>query len=87
MRPVLTERAPIIVSLMALSLAAYVSIFGALGVWFRRTLIVGAIYIVIFEGVIANIDFVIREATIMYHIRVLAVGGSTCQAPTGRSTR
>ncbi len=72
-RPVLTERAPIIVALMALSLAAYVSIFGAIGVWFRRTLIVGAIYIVIFEGVIANIDFVVREATIMYHIRVLAV--------------
>ncbi len=72
-RPVLTERAPIIVALMALCLAAYVSVFGALGVWFRRTLIVGAIYIVILEGVIANINFVIREATIMYHIRVLAV--------------
>ena len=27
----------------------------------------------VFEGVFANIDFVIREATVMYYIRVLAV--------------
>ena len=72
-RPVLTERAPIIVALLALAWRLTSSIFGALGLWFRRTLIVGAIYIVIFEGIIGNIDFVIREATIIYHIRVLAV--------------
>ena len=73
MKPVLTERAPIIVALVALSLSAYVAIFGGLSLWVRRTLVVGAIYIVVFEGVFANIDFVIREATVMYHIRVLAV--------------
>jgi ABC-2 type transport system permease protein len=28
---------------------------------------------VIFEGVIANIDFVIHEATVIYYIRVLSV--------------
>jgi ABC-2 type transport system permease protein len=72
-RPVLTERAPIIVALVALSLSAYVAIFGGLSLWVRRSLVVGAAYIVIFEGVFSNIDFVIREATVMYHIRVLAV--------------
>jgi ABC-2 type transport system permease protein len=72
-KPVLTERAPIIVALAALSLSAYVTIFGGLSLWVRRTLVFGAIYIVVFEGVFANIDFVIREATVMYHIRVLAV--------------
>jgi ABC-2 type transport system permease protein len=72
-KPVLTERAPIIVALVALSLSAYVAIFGGLSLWVRRTLVFGAIYIVVFEGVFANIDFVIREATVMYHVRVLAV--------------
>ncbi|MGP0065524.1 MAG: hypothetical protein ACLQGP_18210, partial [Isosphaeraceae bacterium] len=72
-RPVLTERAPILVGLVVLSLSAYVTIFGALSLSVRRTLVFGAVYIVVFEGVFSNIDFVIREATVMYHIRVLAV--------------
>lgn len=71
--PVLRERAPIIAALLTLCLAAYVAIFGGLSLWVRRTLAVGAIYIVIFEGLIANIDFVIREATVIYYIRVLSV--------------
>ena len=73
LKPILTERAPIIVALVALSLAAYVAIFGAFSLWVRRTLVFGAVYIVVFEGILSNIDFVIREATVMYHIRVLAV--------------
>jgi ABC-2 type transport system permease protein len=72
-KSVMLERAPIIAALLALSLSAYVAIFGGLSLWFRRTLVIGAIYIVILEGVIANIDFVIREATVIYHIRVLSV--------------
>jgi ABC-2 type transport system permease protein len=73
MKPVLTERAPIIAALLALSLSAYLSIFGCLSLWVRRTLVFGAIYIVVFEEVFANIDFVVREVTVMYYIRVLAV--------------
>src|SRR5262249_20449553 len=60
-RGVLMERAPIIAAVLGLSLAAYVAIFGGLSLWVRRTLVVGAVYIVVFEGVIANIDFVVRE--------------------------
>ncbi len=72
-RAILLQRAPIIAALLALSLGAYVAIFGGLSLWVRRTLVVGAVYIVVFEGVIANIDFVIREATVIYYIRVLSV--------------
>jgi ABC-2 type transport system permease protein len=60
-------------ALLALGLLAYVTIFGALSLWVRRTLAVGAIYIVVFEGVLANIDFVFRYATVMFFIRVLSV--------------
>jgi ABC-2 type transport system permease protein len=70
---VLRERAVIVGALLALALSAYSSIFGALSLWVRRALVFGAIYIVAFEGVFGNIDFVIREATVIYHIRVLAV--------------
>ncbi len=67
------ERAPIVSRCLALSLSAYAAIFGGLSLWVRRTLAFGAIYIVVVEGVLGGIDFVIREATVIYYIRVLAV--------------
>lgn len=70
---VLRDRAAIVVGMLALATAAYVSIFGALGLVLRRALVVGAIYIVVVEGFFGGIDFVIREATVIYYIRVLAV--------------
>jgi ABC-2 type transport system permease protein len=73
MGPVLRERAVIVAALLALALSAYSAIFGALSLWIRRTLVFGAIYIVAFEGIFGGIDFVLREATIIYYIRVLAV--------------
>jgi len=72
-KTVIPGRALLIAVLLALSLLAYVTIFGCLSLWVRRTLAVGAIYIVIFEGVLANIDFVFRYATVMFFIRVLSV--------------
>ena len=67
------ERAPIVCALLALSLSAYAAIFGGLSLWVRRTLAFGAIYIVVVEGILGGIDFVIREATVIYYVRVLAV--------------
>jgi ABC-2 type transport system permease protein len=66
-------RAPLLAALLALCLAAYVTICGGLSLWTKRTLVIGAIYFVVLEGVIANIDFVVRNITVMYHIRVLSV--------------
>lgn len=67
------KRGPIVLGLLALALAAYVAIFGLLSLVTRRTLVIGAIYIVVFEGALAYIDFAFRNATVMYHIRVLSV--------------
>jgi ABC-2 type transport system permease protein len=72
-KAVVLGRAPLMAALLALCLAAYVAIFAALSLWVRRTLVIGAIYIVVFEGVLANIDFVVRSATVMYYVRVLSV--------------
>jgi ABC-2 type transport system permease protein len=72
-KSVMLDRAPLIAAILALGLFTYVAIFGGLSLWVRRTLVVGAIYIMVFEGVISNIDFAVREATVMYHVRVLSI--------------
>jgi ABC-2 type transport system permease protein len=72
-KSIVPGRVLLIAALLALSVLAYVTIFGALSLWVRRTLAVGAIYIVIFEGVLANIDFVFRYGTVMFFVRVLSV--------------
>ena len=71
--PALIRRALLISGLLSLSLLAYVAIFGGLSLLTRRSLVLGVGYIVVFEGVLANIDFVIRHVTVMYYVRTLSV--------------
>lgn len=58
--------------LMGLALLAYCALFGWLGLVVRRSLVMGLGYIIVFEGILANIPFVVRQATVMYYFRVLA---------------
>jgi ABC-2 type transport system permease protein len=69
----LVRRAALIATILSSSLFAYVGIFGALSLMIRRSLVVGVGYIVVFEGALANIDFVMRRGTVMYYLRVLSV--------------
>ncbi len=69
----LVARGAVILGLEALALAAYVSIFGFMGLWAKRALLIGAIYIVLLENALAYIDFAFRNLTVMFHIRVLSV--------------
>ena len=62
-----------VIGLLTLSIAAYCSLFGLLSLVLKRTLILGLIYIILFEGVLANIDFIVRKLTIMYYFRVISV--------------
>jgi ABC-2 type transport system permease protein len=59
--------------LLALSLIAYCALFGCLSFYVRRTLVIGVAYIALFEGLLANMDFVVRRLTVMYYFRVLSV--------------
>ncbi len=70
---VLSGRALKTVALLSLSQAAYCSLFGALSLFTQRALIAGLAYIVIFEGMLANLEFVLRKLTIMYYFRVLSL--------------
>jgi ABC-2 type transport system permease protein len=61
------------VAIMSLGQVGYCSLFGCLGVLTRRTLIAGVVYIVVFEGLLANLQFMIRSLTVVYYVRVLAI--------------
>lgn len=69
---IIPGRALRIAGLMSLATVAYGSLFGCLSLVVRRTLVLGVAYVILFEGVFANIDFVVRKATVMWYIRVLA---------------
>ena len=69
----LLQRAVILAAILALSLFTYTALFGGLGLLTRRSLVVGVAYIIVFEGVVANIDFMIRHVTVMYYVRNLCV--------------
>ena len=60
-----------VVAVMALAQVGYCALFGFLGLFTRRSLIAGIAYIVVVEGVLANLDFVGRALTIVYYVRTL----------------
>lgn len=69
----LLQRAGSLAAILSLSLFAYTALFGGLSLLTRRSLVLGVVYIIVFEGVVANIDFMIRHVTVMYYVRTLCV--------------
>jgi ABC-2 type transport system permease protein len=69
--PEIPGRALKFAALLALAICAYSSIFGALSLIIRRSLAVGLVYIVLLEGIVANIDLIARKLTVMYYFKVL----------------
>jgi ABC-2 type transport system permease protein len=67
------ERALTTTGLLALLQVSYCAGFGLLGLITRRSLIVGIGYIILFEGLLATLDTVIRRLTAMYYFRVLVL--------------
>ena len=72
-RAALLERAPRTVALLAVAQTGYCALFAALSLIFRWALITGIGYIIIFEGLLANIDLLTRRLTVMYYFRVMAL--------------
>lgn len=70
---VLFGRALKTTALLALALACYCAFFGVLGLFIRRALVAGLVYIVVFEGLLASLDFVARRLTVNFSFRVLAL--------------
>lgn len=69
----LVRRALVLSALLGLGLLAYTALFGGLSLLIRRSLALGVAYIAVFEGVVANMDFLVRRLTVMYYIRTLSI--------------
>jgi ABC-2 type transport system permease protein len=67
------ERTPGTVALLAMAQVGYCSIFALVGLMTRWALVTGIGYIIIFEGLLANLDLLTRRLTVMYYFRVLAM--------------
>lgn len=71
--PELAREAGVLTATSTLSMLAYISIFGLLGLLTKRVLVAGVGYVIFFEGFVSNIPFLIRHATVLFHVRVLTV--------------
>ena len=58
-------------SIHALAVVAYCSLFGLMGLVTKRILVIGVMYILIVEGVLANLPFSIRLVTVIYYARLI----------------
>lgn len=68
---VLPYRAARAAAAMAVGQVGYCALFGFLGLFARRSLIVGLGYIAAVEGFLGNIDFMLRKVTVVYYVRTL----------------
>lgn len=59
-------------AILALAATAYCSIFGALSLLIRRTLIVGILYTAVVEGLLASLPLSVRLVTVIYYMRLIA---------------
>ena len=60
------------VSIHALAVGAYCCLFGLISLLTNRVLVVGVLYTAVFEGLLANMPFSIRLATVIYYTRLIA---------------
>lgn len=72
-RTALLERAWKVAVLLSLAQLTYCSVFAGLSLLFRRSLILGVAYVVVLEGFVSKIDFIVRLVTVMFYYRVLSL--------------
>jgi ABC-2 type transport system permease protein len=59
-------------SIHSLAVVAYCCLFGLISLLTKRILVVGVVYIVAVEGLLANLPFGIRLVTVIYYTRLIA---------------
>ncbi len=60
------------VAIHNLSVITYCCLFGLIGLYTRRALIAGILYMAVIEGLLANLPFGLRFITIIYYTRIIA---------------
>jgi ABC-2 type transport system permease protein len=59
-------------SIHSLAVVTYCCLFGLISLLTNRALLVGIIYTALFEGLLANLPFSVRLATVLYYTRLIA---------------
>ncbi len=62
-----------IAAVFSLAQVAYCGLFALMALFMRRALVMGVVYIIFFEGVLASFDTIARRMTVMYYFRVLVL--------------
>lgn len=70
---VLRGRMLTVLVITALGQFTYCAVFGLIGLAARRSLIVGLVFIVVIEGIFANLEFILRNITVVYYVRTLVL--------------
>jgi ABC-2 type transport system permease protein len=65
----------------SLAVVTYCCLFGLISLLTKRTLVVGILYVALFEGLLANLPFSIRLATVVYYTRIIAYRTLTFLVP------
>ncbi len=60
-------------AVFSLAQVAYCGLFALLALFMRRALLMGVVYIILFEGLLASFDTIARRMTVMYYFRVLVL--------------
>jgi ABC-2 type transport system permease protein len=68
-------------SIHSLAVVTYCCLFGLISLLTKRTLVVGILYVALFEGLLANLPFSIRLATVVYYTRLIAYRTLTFLVP------
>lgn len=72
------------VGIHSLAVIAYCCLFGCMSLVTNRTLVVGILYIAVIEGLLANLPFGIRLASVIYYMRLIAYRTMTFHVPMPR---
>ena len=62
-----------IAAIFSLAQVAYCGLFALMALLMRRALLMGVVYIIFFEGLLASFDTIARRMTVMYYFRVLVL--------------
>jgi ABC-2 type transport system permease protein len=81
--PDLLQRCLKAAAVHSLAVVTYCCLFGLMSLFTKRTLVMGILYAVIFEGLLANLPLSIRLVTVLYYTRLIAYRsmGFTFQDP------
>jgi len=70
-------------AIQTLAVVTYCSVFGLMSFFTRRILVAGILYTALVEGLLANLPFGIRLATVIYYTRLIAYRTMEFDVPRG----